>query len=77
MSKQLEQKHLEESIVDAKTAVRYGFEKMIIDKVKNLKGIDDLTRYTKTSDTFSEKKRNIGSVYILRATTEKFKPSWS
>ena len=40
MKKQLEQKHLEESIVDAKAAVRYGFESMIIDKIKNLKGID-------------------------------------
>jgi len=41
MRKQLEQKHLEESIVGAKAAVRYGFECMIIDKIKNLKGIQE------------------------------------
>jgi hypothetical protein len=52
LEKQLEQNHLEESIVDAKEAVRYAFESMVIDKIKALKGISDLTTYTKSSDRF-------------------------
>jgi len=50
--KQLEQKHLEESIEDAKEAVRCAFENMIIDKLKTLKGINDLTAYPQSSLRF-------------------------
>jgi hypothetical protein len=52
MTKQLEQNYLQESIGNAKDAVLNGFEAMIIDKIKNLKGINDLQAYTKTSDRF-------------------------
>ena len=52
VEKQIEQNHLEESIIDAKEAVRCAIENMIIDKLKTLKGINDLTAYTKSSDRF-------------------------
>jgi hypothetical protein len=52
LEKQLEQNHLEESIVDSKEAVRCAFENMVIDKIKALKGINDLTTYIKSSDRF-------------------------
>jgi hypothetical protein len=45
MTKQLEQNHLEESIIDAKEAVLNAFENMIIDKMKNLRGINELEKY--------------------------------
>jgi hypothetical protein len=52
MRKQLDQNHLQESIADAKEAVLNAFETMIIDKMKNLKGIADLGTYKKTSERF-------------------------
>ena len=41
-----------ETIEDAKAAVRSAFENMIIEKIKNLKGTNDLTNYSKSSDRF-------------------------
>jgi hypothetical protein len=52
MTRQLEQNHLEESMVDAREAVLNAFESIIIDKTKNLKGMSDLTTYPDTSTRF-------------------------
>ncbi len=45
LTKQLEQKHLEESIVDAKEAVQTAVESMAINQMKNLRGINELDKY--------------------------------
>jgi hypothetical protein len=45
LEKQLEQNHLEASIEDSKTAVLNAFETMVIDKMKNFRGIDELFKY--------------------------------
>jgi hypothetical protein len=45
LEKHLEQNHLEESIIDAKEAVLNAIKTMVIDKMKNLCGIQELGNY--------------------------------
>jgi len=73
--RQLEQNQLKESIIDSKEAVLDAFESLIIDRMKNLKGTQDLTTYQNSTDRFINLVDNRLLPFAKRITDKAHEPT--